>query len=271
MPQPLTQQDQVKSSFIIEADPKSSSIELFGGFQVMDKSGADITHKFTATLKELFIFILIHSVKFEKGVSTTVLHEVFWPDKDEVSARNNRNVNLKKLRNLLQEIGNIAIENTNSYVRLILDDAVFCDYQTARRILNGGKIDRQIVEVLLKYVRRGSLLPNIQASWLDSFKSEISNNIIDTLLEYSGELDMDSDDKLLLDIADSIFNYDPINQEAMVLKCSVLNKKGKHSLAKNCYDHFAKEYLKLYGEHYPRTFEDVVSMTDHVSPHTKFE
>ncbi len=70
---------------------------------------------------------------------------------------------------------------------------------------------------------------------------------------------MYKDDKMLLDIADSIFNYDTINQEAMVLKCSVLNKKGKHSLAKNWYDHFAKEYMNLYGENYPRTFEEVVS------------
>ena len=108
-------------------------------------------------------------------------------------------------------------------------------------------------------MRRGSLLPNLQTAWLDSFKSDISNKIIDVLLAYSIELDMYKDDKILLDIADSIFNYDAINQEAMVLKCSVLNKKGKHSLAKNWYDHFAKEYMNLYGENYPKTFEEVIS------------
>ncbi|HTF19620.1 MAG TPA: hypothetical protein VK658_16220 [Chryseolinea sp.] len=242
-----------------DEEKKSSVIDLFGGFQVIDKSGIDITHKFTATLKDLFIFILLHSVKLEKGVSTAELHEFLWPDKDEVSARNNRNVNLKKLRKLLEEIGDIAIENTNSYVHLSLPDSVFCDYQTAYRILNSAKIDRHKVEILIRYVRRGSLLPNMQAIWLDSFKSEISNNIIDVLLAYSSELDMMRDDKMLLDIADSIFNYDTINQEAMVLKCSVLNKKGKHSLAKNWYDHFAKEYMNLYGENYPKTFEEVVS------------
>jgi DNA-binding SARP family transcriptional activator len=250
-------------------EEKNSMVHLFGGFQVVDKSGNDITHKFTATLKELFIFILVHSVKFEKGVSTTVLHEVFWPDKDEVSARNNRNVNLKKLRNLLQEVGDIGIENTNSYVRLILDKSVLCDYQTTYHILQHGTLDRQAVEVLLRYVRKGNLLPNIQANWIDPFKSEISNKVIDVLLAHSGELDMDRDDKVLLSIADSIFNYDPINQEAMVLKCSVLNKKGKHSLAKDWYDHFAKEYRTLYGENYSKTFEEVVSATIPYSAYSK--
>jgi DNA-binding SARP family transcriptional activator len=241
------------------AEQKHSVIDLFGGFQVIDKAGNDITHKFTSTLKEIFLFILLHSIKFDKGVATTALHETIWPDKDEINARNNRNVNLKKLRTLLQEIGDISIENTNSYVRVILDLSTSCDFQVAHRILSGeNKIDRNKVEILLKYVRKGALLPNLQATWLDSFKSETSNRLIDVLLAYSAELDMDRDDKMLLDIADSIFHYDAINQDAMVLKCSVLNKKGKHSLAKNWYDHFAKEYLNLYGENYPKPFDEIV-------------
>jgi DNA-binding SARP family transcriptional activator len=236
-----------------------STINLFGGFQVFDKSGQDITGKFTSTLKELFVLILLHSVKYEKGISTTVLQEYLWPDKDETSARNNRNVNIKKLRTLLEEIGDITIENNNSYLHLVINENIFCDYQTAYKILNSGNLERQKIEILLKYVKRGSLLPNIQTEWLDSFKSDISNKIIDVLLAYSTKLDVHKDDKILLEIADSIFNYDTINQEAMVLKCSVLNKKGKHSLAKNWYDHFVKEYKNLYGENYPRTFEEVVS------------
>jgi two-component SAPR family response regulator len=246
----------------IMAEPtedKRSMINLFGGFQVFDKAGHDITHKFTTTLKELLVLILLHSVKFEKGISTTVLQEYLWPDKDETSARNNRNVNLKKLRTLLEEIGDITIENNNAYLHMVIGADVFCDYQTAYRILNSGSNESSKMEILLKYVKRGSLLPNMQTAWLDSFKSDISNQLIDVLLAYSSRLDMHKNDKTLLDIADSIFNYDAINQEAMILKCSVLNKKGKHSLAKNWYDHFAKEYMNLYGENYPKTFDEVVS------------
>jgi DNA-binding SARP family transcriptional activator len=246
----------------IMAEPtedKRSMINLFGGFQVFDKTGHDITPKFTTTLKELLVLILLHSVKFEKGISTTVLQEYLWPDKDETSARNNRNVNLKKLRALLEEIGDISIENNNAYLHMNIGADVFCDYQTTYRILNSGNDESARMEILLKYVKRGSLLPNMQTAWLDSFKSDISNKLIDVLLAYSSRLDMHKNDKTLLDIADSIFNYDAINQEAMILKCSVLNKKGKHSLAKNWYDHFVKDYMNLYGESYPKTFDEVVS------------
>ena len=136
--------------FIEAPVEKLSTIDLFGGFQVVDKSGNDITHKFTSTLKELFVLILLHSVKFEKGISTTVLQEFLWPDKDEISARNNRNVNLKKLRTLLEEIGDISIENTNSYLHLTIHNPVFCDYQTAYRILNSGSMERNKIEILIK-------------------------------------------------------------------------------------------------------------------------
>jgi len=243
-------------------EPKvTSSILLFGGFQVIDSQGLDISSKFSATLKELFTLILLYSVKFEKGVSGKMIQEYLWPDKDEVSARNNRNVNVKKLRTLLHEIGNISLDNNNSYLKLNLDEHVFCDYQSVFRYLNHPHSFEETEKIngIIRVVKHGSLLPNLQSDWLDSFKSEISNQIIDTLLEYSKGLDVNKQDKLLIEIADTIFAYDTINQEALIIKCSVLNKKGKYSLARTWYDHFAKEYKNLYAETYPRSFEEVIS------------
>ncbi len=254
--------DDVPTPTVITAESKFlSTVLMFGDFQVFDKQGNDITGKFTMTLKELFTLILIHSVKFENGISTTLLQEFLWPDKDELSARNNRNVNIKKLRTLLEEIGDITIENNNSYLRLD-SSGVFFDYDVVFKLLNNkltsGTEAERIITVL-KNVRRGSLLPNMQKGWLDNFKSEISNQIIDTLLEFASTLDPNKEDKLLLEIADTIFKYDTINQEALVIKCSVLNKKGKYSLAKSWYDHFVKEYKNLYAENYPKSFEEVIA------------
>jgi two-component SAPR family response regulator len=248
----------------ISEEPRHvSAVLLFGGFQVFDKQGVDISSRFTMTLKELFALILLHSIKFENGISAPVIQEYLWPDKDEVSARNNRNVNIKKLRTLLEEIGGISVDNNNSYLKLNMEDHVVCDYQIVYKLLNheGQQhlAEPEKIQWLIRYVKRGSLLPNMQSSWLDNFKSDISNQIIDTLLDYSQKLDRGSDDKLLLEIADAVFTYDTINQEALVIKCSVLNKKGKYSLAKTWYDHFVKEYKNLYAENYPRTFDEVIS------------
>jgi hypothetical protein len=243
-----------------ETEKVASSISLLGGFQVFDKNGNDITGKFTMTLKELFVLILLHASKFEKGISTSLLHEHLWPDKDDLSARNNRNVNLKKLRSLLEEIGDISIVNSNAYLQLVITPDVVCDYTIVTRILaNPNALDNNTLNILLSYVKKGNLLPNMQNAWLDSFKSDISNRVIDFLIEYARKLDSSKDDRILLEIADTIFHYDSINQEALVIKCSVLNKKGKYSLAKTWYDHFVKEYETLYAENYPKTFEEVIS------------
>ncbi|MBT1685602.1 Kelch repeat-containing protein [Dawidia soli] len=243
-----------------ESEKNIGTIYLFGGFQVFDKHGHDITGKFTMTIKELFVLILIHSVKFEKGISTTTLQEYLWPDKGDMSARNNRNVNIKKLRGLLEEIGDLTIENNHAFLQLALGKNVLCDYHIVSRILaTETPLTAQTAETLLRFVKRGNLLPNIQTTWLDNFKSDISNRIIDVLLEYSQTLNATKDDRVLLEIADTIFHYDSINQEALVIKCSVLNKKGKYSLAKTWYDHFVKEYKTLYAESYPKTFDEVIS------------
>lgn len=248
---------------IPEEHKLTSAVVLFGGFQVFDKAGNDISAKFTMTLKELFALILLHSVKYENGISAAVIQEYMWPDKDEVSARNNRNVNMKKLRTLLDEIGGITVENNNAYLKLTMDDSVYCDYQVVYKLLNHdhhtAEEKEHTINTIIRNVKRGSLLPNIQTTWLDNFKSDISNQIIDTLIEHAQKLDSRKDDKLLLEIADAVFIYDTINQEALVIKCSVLNKKGKYSLAKTWYDHFAKEYKNLYAENYPRTFDEVIS------------
>ena len=237
-----------------------STIYLFGGFQVFDRKGADITSKFPSTLKELFALLILHSLVHERGISTSLLCEHFWPDKDEVSARNNRNVNITKLRALLEEVGDIKIENSNSYHRLLLGSDVFCDYHVVSRMLNNpNALNEQMIDLLLRCSKRGSLLSNFQLSWLDNFKSDISNKIIDVLLAYSQKLDFNQHDKMLIEIADTIFNHDSVNQEALVIKCSVLNKKGKYSLAKTWYDHFAKEYKSLYSQNYPKTFDQVIT------------
>ena len=50
----------------VEEEPteqKVSSVLLLGGFQVFDKQGGNITGDFTPTLKQLFLFLLLNTIK----------------------------------------------------------------------------------------------------------------------------------------------------------------------------------------------------------------
>ncbi len=52
-----------------------------------------------------------------------------------------------------------------------------------------------------------------------------------------------------------IFLSDQLNEEALSYKCRSLIFLGRHSLAKDAYTKFAKEYRENYGQDFERSFE----------------
>jgi len=82
---------------------------LFGYFEVITSDGHNITRQFTPLLKEMFLLILIDSLRYNKGVSSEKLNDILWNGKDIKDAKNNRSVNLVKLKNILDKLGECTI------------------------------------------------------------------------------------------------------------------------------------------------------------------
>ncbi|SNR43802.1 Two-component response regulator, SAPR family, consists of REC, wHTH and BTAD domains [Lutibacter agarilyticus] len=237
---------------------KQSAIYLHGGFQVYDIDGNDMTAMFTPTLKHLFIIILLSASKNEKGVSSIKLTDILWYDKSENSARNNRNVNISKLRILLDKIGDIEITNDNSYWKMNIGDNVFCDYSFVINLLNnssGEPIKDNDIHKLLTIVSRGQICPDIQTDWIDDFKNYVSNLLIDNL-ELISKTQTDLHLNIL--IAETILKYDPLSEVALSLQCKSLYNLGKKGLAKKCYNHYCKEYLELLDSKFDKTFKNII-------------
>lgn len=112
---------------------------------------------------------------------------------------------------------------------------------------------------LIKITRKGPLLGNVNYEWLDSFKSTTSDNIINSLIRFSDTLELKHDARLIIQMADCIFNFDSINEDAMILKCKAHHELGSQSLPKSTYSSFKREYKTLYGEEYAVSFKDVIS------------
>ncbi len=238
--------------------PKKNAILLFGGFQVFDREGNDITGNFTPLPKKLFLYILLYSLRNEKGVSSQSLYETFWFDKSVESARNNRAVNIVKLKSLLEQLDSANISKDKGYWKFNFDPAqVYIDYFDYLQILNRTKepLKGDIVR-LLSIVEKSPFLNNTNAEWLDTFKSEVSNEIIDAFLKYISHSADDAE--FLLHLTDCIFVFDTVSEEALKLQCRLLIRQGKHSLAKNAYNRFIKEYKQLYDEEYGLSFNEVI-------------
>lgn len=237
------------------------SILLFGGFQVMDKKSNNVTGEFTPTLKQLFLLILLYTLKDGKGISSVKLREILWFDKSNESAKNNRGVSLSKLRTIFEKVGGISISSANSYWTVEFDEEIYCDYYEALILMNRitKEADHKDINRLVSIVSAGELLPNIQIEWADTFKSDFSNKLIDLFLNLIHHAsDFKLTPSMMVNIADAIFTHDSLNEDALKVKCSLLVKMGKNGLAQKVYASFMKEYQALFGVDFKYTFEQII-------------
>ncbi len=235
---------------------------FFGGFQVFNKGFEDITNKFSPLLKELFLLILLHTYKNNKGISTDKITEILWYDKSEKSARNNRAVNIAKLRSILEDVGSCQLSKKTGYWKIDFEDAKFkSDYVDFLNITaSKNNLNEKNVTHLINITQKGSFLSNVHYEWLDDFKARVSDTIVDTLVGYIQSRNVKSEADFIIHVADSIFNFDVINEEAMILKCKAQYCMGKHSHAKATYEKFFKEYFAMYGQEYEKAFRDIMKI-----------
>ena len=236
--------------------PRASDITLFGGFRVTDNSGRDVSNRFPPLLKELFLILLLHSRRDPGGIAITTLHETLWLDKNVQSASNNRTVNIAKLKTILDSVGNYEIVSNSSYLRLELREGISCDYHAFSRLLREPALDVQQVRQLARLASRGPLLPGCNYAWLDPFKADATAALVDTLVGFA-EMIGSGEERLVIELSDTVLLFDPLNEEALRLKCKALVQTGKHSLAGATYTRFAKEYEQLYGIPYRENFTDI--------------
>lgn len=241
-------------------DRSRSAISFLGGFNVRDKEGNDMTTSFTSRSKNLLILLLLYSEKYKNGVLISRLDEIIWADKDEESARNNRNVYMRKLRLLLERIGNINITFDSGYFRINLND-VFFDYHTAiemiERVNAEGNIDSENLDRTLELQLFGTLLPHTHYEWLDQFKSDYSRMSITLLNNLLGKKMNEKEESMAFRIAETILLHDPLSEEALRAKCVILCRRKMMGLAKDSYDNFCREYTKSLGEEYKVAFADI--------------
>ena len=189
------------------------------------------------------------------------LIEFLWYDKSPRKAQNNRSVNITKLRTLLKEIGGCDVSKETGYWKINHNYSdVKTDYFELLKITDDKKnITKEQIDHLIKISQKGPFLGNLKYEWLDSFKADVSDRIIETLISYAENFDITENPDFILHLTDCIFNFDSINEEAVIFKCRAHNYKGNHSLAKNTFSKFQKEYKLLYAQDFEHSFQDILT------------
>ncbi|WP_339876597.1 hypothetical protein [uncultured Algoriphagus sp.] len=240
---------------------KSASVILMGGFQIFDSSGTDITGQFTPTIKQLFLLIYLSSILDKKGISSELLTELLWSDKSATSARNNRNVNISKIRLILEKVSpQLTLTHDNTFWKIEHDQSVYSDVldslQLIQKVKSNHRLTELEVERLLNNSAKGGICPSVQADWVDQFKADFTAQLLDGLFEMMRQT---QDHQLIAKLSDSILKLDPLNDDALKKRCYSLFKLGKKGQALTTYNQFCKDYLNLLGQEFELEFNDLVS------------
>lgn len=253
----------ISNTHISFAKGETCLIHFFGDFQVINSSGTDITRKFTPLLKELFLLIWLNSIKNDVGISNEKIVEILWNGFSESSAQNNKAVNIAKLRAILAEnfYCELSYKETGYWKIDYKSKHIINDYYEFIKITN-IKTDLLKPDILklVDYSHKGAFLSNLKYKWLDEFKVSASNDMISRLVKYERILVIKDQPDHIIQVADSILNFDSVNEEAMENKCKALIALGRTTVAKEVYEQFSREYRSLYNADFTKTFTTIANL-----------
>ncbi|MDR3061263.1 MAG: hypothetical protein LBU57_04005 [Dysgonamonadaceae bacterium] len=241
---------------------KFPSIGLLGNFTVFDQEGNNISRNFTPTTRQVFLLILLSTIRNKQGISSSGLRNILWYDKDEKSALNNRNVYINKLRILLKNVGDMKIINNKGYWMTTSDNPVFCDYESVLSLVAAmekkPELDKSLLNEMLDIACKGKLLPLYETEWFDDIKTDYSNLIIEFLLKKAVLPELKDELILLLKISEVILLHDDIEETGIRLKCNTLFRLNKKKQALLSFNKFSEEHVKLLGIKTKLSFEEIV-------------
>jgi DNA-binding SARP family transcriptional activator len=230
---------------------KKNAVFVFGDFTVFDKNGRDISYRFSSKLRSLFALILFYSTDNNR-ISTDMLTAELWPDKDSDSAKNTRGVTINRLRGILADISGITLFHENSKWYFSFDPSFYCDYieykETINELRSCDSDENEKMTNLFEVLKRGTLYPSLQESWIDAHKHEYENEIYKTLWNYILKLNESKKYSRLIEFADLYFLNDPLNEDVLKLAVNALQKIGKKDQAILLYNKFVYNYKKSMGE-----------------------
>jgi hypothetical protein len=256
-PAPVRDPVPAKATAVAPPAPRSS-ILLFGQFEVYERDGHELTKLFTPLLKELFLLIVIHTLRSGKGISSEKLYATLWRDKSNKDAQNNRSVNMVKLKAILDKLGTCGIgKEADKWILHYDQDQIRMDFADFLALVQIPVPDHDEIRQILTIIHRGAFLADTVYPWLDDIQSEISDKALHVLS--SASLRFEGEPEFLLEIAGGIFLFDPVNEEALRVKCRSLSVLGRHSLAKVAFEKFAREYHQMYGEDFQHSFHEILT------------
>ena len=231
---------------------RPNAVYLFGPFTVIDRNGRDITHLFSSRLRQVFIYILLHST--HNGVLSASLNEVFWPDKPDDKVKNLKGVTINQIRKNLAELDGVELVHDKGYFRLVFTDC-YCDYFRFRTLKNGEEVENELGILLM----RGKFLDGMDAGMMDHFKQKVEEFLSSFLPLEIERLYQQHKYDAVIRFCNVLFRVDPVNELALAYGMHALNHTGSSQEAILQYSLFVREYRQMMNEEYSTSYAELMS------------
>lgn len=242
-------------------EPDRNKILLFGELKVIDRDGTDISELFTPKVKELFLFILLNSVKNNVGVEISLINETLWPGVSIQNMTNNRAVTLNKLRKILEKLEGMEIVAQNGLLFAKVGKSMYCDFAEAYFLCHKQRnLSKTELDHFFHIVKTGRLLKGISWPWLDEVMGYTGNQVIDNLLKLAAIYKKENRYDEINSIARRILDYDDLNEEAVYLQILTLQKTGNTHQSKFLFNSFSSRYSEIMGEPFSISFEKFIQL-----------
>ena len=231
---------------------RPNAVYLFGPFTVIDRNGRDITHLFCSRLRQVFIYILLHST--HNGVLSASLNEVFWPDKPDDKVKNLKGVTINQIRKNLAELDGVELVHDKGYFRLVFTDC-YCDYFRFRTLKNAEEVENELGILLM----RGKFLDGMDAGMMDHFKQKVEEFLSSFLPLEIERLYQQHKYDAVIRFCNVLFRVDPVNELALAYGMHALNHTGSSQEAILQYSLFVREYRQMMNEEYSISYAELMS------------
>jgi len=245
------------------------SITTFGTFQINCANSDNNNLKLTNKSEEVLAYLIIFASSLEKAVSTKKLTSDIWPLLDVQSAKNARGISIYRLRQSLYDYPEIKIENSNRGWGLFIGENVnidFLKYREYSKILKYCMKDTikdkiEFVKDWLNIIKTGVFFKGHDNYWLDPFRAELEQDILEIGHEVIACLYATSNYIMVEKTAKILLIWNPIDEltERYLLKSLV--SENRIAEAYKHFESFRKSFQDLYDKPYSIDFEAFIKQS----------
>lgn len=174
--------------------------------------------------------------------------------------KNLRNVTLNKLRKVLADIDGVSLIYEQGMFRIEIQSPCSSDigrlYSLSSRLSDAVPAPEKADEINSILIK-GKFLADTTDPMFDYFRQKMDTYMVKYLTAAIARSYSEGKYDLVRRLCYTMLETDPLSETALNYLVRVAHATGRHDRARAVYQTFCRDYLKMMGQEFPHTFEEL--------------